>query len=121
MGMQNPPWNFVQSTPKERNINLCMLRDIDIEIAQVNTSGFADVFWDMYLAQYQALQRYGTNYTLAGKDSVHPGWAGHLVMAYAFLKALDVPGDIGTFTVNSPPTRQRFQRDTNWFRTTTAF
>jgi lysophospholipase L1-like esterase len=100
MGMQNPPWNFIQGTPKDRNISLCALRDIDIEIAQAEHAGFADVFWDMYLAQYSALHRYGSNYTLAGKDSVHPGWAGHLVMAYAFLKALDVPGDIGTFTVN---------------------
>jgi hypothetical protein len=100
MGMQNPPWNNIQGTPKERNINLCMLRDIDIEIAHVQHVGFADVFWDMYLTQYFAVQRYGADYTLAGKDSVHPGWAGHLVMAYAFLKALDVPGDIGTFTVD---------------------
>jgi hypothetical protein len=100
MGMQNPPWNNILGTPKERNINLCMLRDIDIEIAQVEHTGFADVFWDMYLAQYKALQRFGSDYTLAGKDSVHPGWAGHLVMAYAFLKGLDVPGDIGTFTVD---------------------
>jgi len=100
MGTQNPPWNFIQGTPKDRNISLCTLRDIDIEIAQAEHAGFADVFWDMYLAQYFALQWYGTNYTLAGKDSVHPNWAGHLVMAYAFLKALDVPGDIGTFTVN---------------------
>jgi hypothetical protein len=100
MGMQNPPWGNIHGTPKERNINLCTLRDIDIDIAKVEHVGFADVFWDMYLAQFQALQRYGTNYTLAGKDSVHPGWSGHLVMAYAFLKALDVPGDIGTFTVN---------------------
>jgi lysophospholipase L1-like esterase len=100
IGMQNPRWANNPSTPKEKNISLCMLRDIDIEIADVEHTGFADVFWDMYLAQYKALQRYGTNYTLAGKDSVHPGWAGHLVMAYAFLKGLDVPGDIGTFTVN---------------------
>jgi lysophospholipase L1-like esterase len=100
MGMRNPPWGFVQGTPKERNISLGILRDIDIDISQVEHTGFADVFWDMYKAQYNALQWYGTNYTLAGKDSVHPGWAGHLVMAYAFLKALDVPGDIGTFTVN---------------------
>ena len=100
IGMKNPPWSNIPGTPKEKNISLCMLRDIDIEIAQVEHSGFADVFWDMYLAQYQALQRYGSDYTLAGKDSVHPGWAGHLVMAYAFLRALDVPGDIGTFTVD---------------------
>jgi lysophospholipase L1-like esterase len=100
MGLQNPPWSNIQGTPKERNINLCMLRDIDIEIAHVEHVGFADVFWDMYLAQYKALQRFGADYTLAGKDSVHPSWAGHLVMAYAFLKGLDVPGDIGTFTVD---------------------
>jgi hypothetical protein len=100
MGLHNPPWNNIQGTPKERNINLCMLRDIDIEIAELEHVGFADVFWDMYLAQYKALQRFGPDYTLAGKDAVHPGWAGHLVMAYAFLKGLDVPGDIGTFTVD---------------------
>jgi GDSL-like Lipase/Acylhydrolase family len=100
IGMHNPRWANNPSTPKEKNISLCMLRNIDIEIADTMHTGFADVFWDMYLAQYKALQRYGANYTLAGKDSVHPGWAGHLVMAYAFLKGLDVPGDIGTFTVN---------------------
>jgi hypothetical protein len=100
IGMHNPPWSNIPGTPKEKNISLCMLRDIDIQIAQAEHTGFADVFWDMYLAQYQALRRFGADYTLAGKDSVHPGWAGHLVMAYAFLKALDVPGDIGTFTVD---------------------
>lgn len=100
MGMKDPPWKFVTGTPKDRNINLCILRDIDIELAQLEQTGFADVFWDMYVAQYVALQWYGTNYTLAGKDSVHPGWAGHVVMAYAFLKGLDVPGNIGTFTVD---------------------
>jgi len=30
-------------------------------------------------------QKYATNYYIAGADGVHPGWAGHLVMAYAFL------------------------------------
>jgi len=100
IGMQNPPWSSGPSSPKAKNLSLCMLRDIDIQISEVAHTGFADVFWDMYLAQYKALQSYGSGYTLAGKDSVHPGWAGHLVMAYAFLKALDVPGDIGTFAVD---------------------
>ena len=101
MGFNKPPWgNFIQGTSLERNISLCALRDIDINIAQVEHTGFADVFWDMYVAQYVARQWYGTDYTFAGKDSVHPGWAGHVVMAYAFLKALDVPGAIGTFTVD---------------------
>ncbi|MGA2748383.1 MAG: SGNH/GDSL hydrolase family protein [Verrucomicrobiota bacterium] len=101
MGFTKAPWgNFFQGTPEDRNLNLCMLRDIDIQIAQVEHTGFADVFLDMFQAQYFARKWYGTNFGLAGKDSVHPGWAGHLVMAYAFLKGLDVPGDIGTFTVD---------------------
>jgi hypothetical protein len=100
MGLKNPPWKFITGTPEERNLNLCMLRNIDIEIADVEHEGFADVFWPMFEAQYQARQEWGPDYALAGKDSVHPGWAGHLIMAYAFLKALDVPGDIGTITVD---------------------
>lgn len=100
MGNVTPPWVKNPCTPKEHNVSLGMLRDIDIEIAQVEHVGFADTFWDMYLAQYQAMQRFGADYPLAGKDAVHPGWAGHLVMAYAYLKGLDVPGDIGTFTVD---------------------
>jgi hypothetical protein len=37
---------------------------------------------------------------ISGKDGVHPGWAGHLVMAYAFLKAMGLDGRIGTITWN---------------------
>jgi hypothetical protein len=33
-------------------------------------------------------------------DAVHPHWAGHTVMAYAFMKAMGLNGDIGTFTVD---------------------
>jgi len=100
MGLKQPPWGWVAGTPEDRNLSLCTLRNLDIQIAGAKHAGFADVFWPMYEAQFQARQQWGTNYALAGKDSVHPGWAGHLIMAYAFLKALDVPGDIGTFNVN---------------------
>jgi hypothetical protein len=37
---------------------------------------------------------------ISGKDGVHPGWAGHLVMAYAFLKAMGLDGQIGTITLD---------------------
>lgn len=80
------------------NLNLCELRNIDIDIAQQEKVGFADVFWPMFTAEFAARQKYATNYNIAGKDGVHPGWAGHLVMAYAFLKALGLEGEIGTFT-----------------------
>jgi hypothetical protein len=61
---------------------------------------FADVFWPMLVGGDEAQKRYGTNYAIAGKDGVHPGWAGSFVMAYAFLKSLGLDGDIGTYTVD---------------------
>jgi hypothetical protein len=81
-------------------LNLCDLRNIDIEIAEKEKVGFADVFWPMLNAGVQAQKRYGTNYAIAGGDGVHPGWAGHTIMAYAFLKGLGLDGDIGTLTLN---------------------
>lgn len=100
MGLSQPQWGWVLGTPEDRNLSLCALRNLDIEIANAQHVVFADVFWPMYKAEFQARQQWGTNYALSGKDNVHPGWAGHLIMAQAFLKALDVPGDIGTFTVD---------------------
>src|SRR5439155_3976614 len=44
--------------------------------------------------------KYGKEYHLAGADGVHPGHNGHLVMAYAFLKAMGCDGEIGTITAD---------------------
>lgn len=82
------------------NLSLCHLRNIDVAIAQEEKVGFADVFWPMLTAGFEAQRRYGEDYAVAGKDAVHPGWAGHLIMAYAFLRALNLDGEIGTFTVD---------------------
>jgi len=54
----------------------------------------------MLTAGREAQMRYGTNYAISGNDGVHPNWAGHTVMAYAFLKAFGFKGDIGAFTVD---------------------
>ncbi len=83
-----------------KNLNLCTLRNLGIEIAEAENVGFADVFWPMLKAGFDGRQKYGPNYAIAGKDGVHPGWAGHLVMAYAFLKSFGLDGDIGTITVD---------------------
>ncbi len=96
-----PSWHRAgKDTVEDLNLNLCNLRDIDIEIARQEKVGFADVFWPMLSAGAQAQQLYGTNYAIAGKDGVHPGWAGHTVMAYAFLKAMGLDGQVATFTVD---------------------
>jgi Lysophospholipase L1 and related esterases len=96
-----PRWAPNTNTPvEELNVNLCKLRNIGIEIAGTENIAFADVFWPMLKAGFQARQQFGTDYAVPGKDGVHPDWAGHVVMAYAFLKALGLDGEIGTLTVD---------------------
>ncbi len=96
-----PAWvKSASGTVEDLNLNLCQLRNIGIEVAQREKVGFADVFWPMLTAGVTARREYGTDYDIAGKDGVHPGWAGHTVMAYVFLRALGLNGDLGTFTVD---------------------
>ncbi|HEV2693927.1 MAG TPA: SGNH/GDSL hydrolase family protein [Verrucomicrobiae bacterium] len=99
-----PAWTHSDSfTRDELNVNLLAFRDIDIDIAQNLHTRFADVFWPMLQAGYQGESLYGTtngSYMINGKDGVHPGWAGHLIMAYAYLRALGLDGDIGTLTAD---------------------
>lgn len=96
-------WRVKQDTnetTENLNLNLAKLRNIDVEIARAGHVRFADVFAPMMAGGIAARAEYGTNYAITGHDGVHPSWAGHTVMAYAFLKALGLNGDIATFTVN---------------------
>jgi lysophospholipase L1-like esterase len=96
-----PTWvKSANGTVEDLNLNLCTLRNIGIEVAEQEKVNFADVFWPMLTAGVQAREKYGADYAISGKDGVHPGWAGHTVMAYAFLKAFGLNGDIGVFSVN---------------------
>jgi lysophospholipase L1-like esterase len=96
-----PPWaQNNNATMNDMNVNLGRFRDIDIAIAAKEQAGFADVFWPLLKEGFEARQKYGQDFCLSGKDGVHPGWAGHVVMAYAFLKGMGLDGNIGTFTVD---------------------
>lgn len=96
-----PRWAPNTNTPvEELNLNLCGLRNINTYIAREENINFADVFWTMLQADFTARQKFGTNYAVAGKDGVHPDWSGQLIMAYSFLKAMGLDGDLGTFTVD---------------------
>ena len=96
----NRSWWQPGATSETLNQNLCRLRNIGIEISEQEQVAFADVFWPMISASVRGPQLYGTNYAIPGGDGVHPNWAGHAIMAYAFLKALGVKGDIANFTVD---------------------
>ncbi|TWT98724.1 SGNH/GDSL hydrolase family protein [Neorhodopirellula pilleata] len=90
-------------TLDEHNQHLCALRDLTIEIAGEKRVGFADVFWPMYMAQVEGDARYSTPenpYEVAGSDGIHPGWSGHTIMAYAFLIAMGLDGDLAKFEID---------------------
>jgi hypothetical protein len=87
--------------PEIYNKTLRELGDIGKEVAESNGVVFADVHSAMMEVMTKAKAKYGDNYHVAGKDGVHPAANGHLVMAYAFLKALGCDGDIGTITYDA--------------------
>ncbi len=92
------PWSKASS--EDMNLSLCTLRDIAIKVAAKEGTAFADVFWPMLTAGFEARRRYGDDYFIAGEDGVHPDWAGGFVMARSFLKAMDLAGQIGSINVD---------------------
>lgn len=96
-----PHWvEQASGTQLDLNLALARFRDIDIEVAgKSGGTRFADVFRPMLIADWKAKNEHGPEFKVAGKDGVHPGWAGHVVMAYAFLKGLGFDGDLGTITI----------------------
>ena len=96
-----PAWvKQAQGTVEDLNHSLAEFRNIDVRLASQEQVAFADVFCPMLVGGFEAKQRCGQDYMIAGKDGVHPGWAGHLVMAYAFLKAMGLDGQIATITLD---------------------
>jgi len=77
------------------------LRDIARDVAREEAAIFANIFDLMIDVTTRGKQKYGKAYTLASDGNL---WSiqcnGHLVMAYAFLKALGCDGNIGTIAVD---------------------
>ncbi len=82
------------------NENLGQLRDIARKVAVETNQPFADVHEAMMSAMEKARAALGTDYDVCGRDGVHPGPNGHLLMAAAFLKAMGLDGDLGAITVD---------------------
>lgn len=82
------------------NQTLAAERDIAKEVAAAEGVLFANVFDPMIAAMAPAKAKYGHDYHVCGRDGVHPGGNGHLIMAYAFLKALGCDGQVGKLTVD---------------------
>jgi hypothetical protein len=82
------------------NQTLAVERDIIRDIAKSKNLSFANVYDAMIDAMTNAKAQYGKEYHVAGPDGFHPAPNGHLVMAYAFLKAMGCDGAIGTISLD---------------------
>lgn len=103
-----PHWvKAATGTVNDLNLNLARLRDLGISLAEAEGARFADVFWPMVGAGYAGEALYGSDFAIAGKDGVHPDWAGQAVMAYAFLKAMGVDGQVGDISIDVKRQRAR--------------
>jgi lysophospholipase L1-like esterase len=80
--------------------SLDKLRGIAQEVAKEQGVAYADVYGAMQDVMGKAKAKYGEKYSIGGSDGIHPASNGHIVMAYAFLKALGCDGNIGTITVD---------------------
>ncbi|MCW1922608.1 SGNH/GDSL hydrolase family protein [Luteolibacter arcticus] len=95
-----PHWvKSAKGSKEDLNLALSKFRNIGIQIAAAENVAFADVYRPMLLADNHAEKLHGPEFMVAGKDGVHPGWAGQVVMAYAFLKGMGIDGDLGTITL----------------------
>jgi lysophospholipase L1-like esterase len=82
------------------NETLRRLSDVSSSLATESGFQFAYLHQTMKESMARAKQARGIDYLVCGADGVHPSPNGHLIMAYAFLKALGVTGDIGTIRMS---------------------
>jgi len=83
------------------NDTLSKLSGLAEELATSNGFVYAGLHPLMMKVMQDAKSVRGENYSVCGNhDGVHPDGNGHLVIAYAFLKAMGLDGNIGTITVD---------------------
>lgn len=88
------------------NQTLGELDKIARKVADDNGMPHADVYASMLWAMEKGKAALGEEYAVAGRDGVHPGRNGHLVMAYAFLKGMGLNGNLGIITVDMKGTAE---------------
>ncbi len=82
------------------NDSLARFRSIDQKLAAESAFAFANVHDLMFETMVKAKATMGDGYDVCGKDGVHPGANGQLLMAYAFLRGMGVDGEIAKIQVD---------------------
>src|SRR5579862_7732526 len=92
---------YFKGDQKAYNDNLHHLSELAKKLADAEGYPHADVFGTMMEAMEKAKAAFGADYDVAGRDGVHPGPNGHLLMAAAFLKGMGIDGNLGTITIDA--------------------
>ena len=96
-------WNPADpSADQTYNETLRLLGEEGRKLAATYKFPVAEVHDVMMNVMAETKKAYGNTYPLAGRDGVHPAPNGHLCMAYAFLKAMGLDGNLATFSVTWP-------------------
>jgi lysophospholipase L1-like esterase len=88
-------------TAADYNETLGKLAGVARETAAAKGVLFADLHTPMMETMVKAKPTLGAKFALFGGDGVHASPSGHLIMAYAFLKAMGFDGNIGTITYDA--------------------
>lgn len=86
---------------KGKAITMSRIVDFQKKAAAKQNWAFVDLFHPM-TAINEKQQKKDPSYTSTGPDRIHPGSAGHFIMAYIFLKDQGLAGNpVANFTVNA--------------------
>lgn len=85
---------------KTYNENLARLSAMSRNLSVREGFPFADVYTPMMKVTKKFKADFGDKAIVAGVDGIHPWDDGHLVMAYAFLKAMGIKGEIGAIELD---------------------
>jgi hypothetical protein len=85
------------------NAKLAAVADADKDVAAKEGVIYADVFGTTLDIMTKAKAKLGADFIFTGDDIRQPQETCSLTIAYAFLKALAVDGNLGTFTVHFTP------------------
>ncbi len=95
--MASSPYDETMTGPKNnfhgKYATMIEIANFQEAAAKKNIWGFVDLMRPM-TAINEREQKLDTNYTLTGTDRIHPGNAGHFVMAYFFLKSQGLTGSV---------------------------
>jgi hypothetical protein len=99
------PWvvdsdRYKEADPAATNRTIATYAAAAKDVAEAEGVAFANVHDLMMDVMAKAKAEHGKEYIFGNEYGSSPGPNGHLVMAYAFLKAMGLDGDIGTISVD---------------------